>query len=85
VAVVKPAAPQGINPKILILELTTFQLPGPWPAIMHSIPAYYVHTPYKDAQYDSVVVRFPDGSSMNLEKIFDAGVGPKKSLGEKPK
>jgi hypothetical protein len=68
-----------------MLELTKFQLPGAWTMQMHAIPAHYVEAPYKNAQYDSVVVRFPDGSSVNIEKIIDAAEGPKTALGEKAK
>jgi hypothetical protein len=75
VAVLRPAQPQGTNPRILILELTLAQLPGDWPLIVTPIPAWYVQDNYK-GQYDSVTVRFPDGGGVDL-KIIDAGlIGP---------
>jgi hypothetical protein len=72
VAVLEPAVPQGINPRILILDLKLLPLPGIWPPVLTPIPAVYSKTPYK-GEYDSVTVRFPDGSSVDL-RVIDAGL-----------
>lgn len=76
VVLVKDAVPQGINPKILLLELKTATLPGVWPAILQPVPAWYIKTPYKKNQYQSVQIRYPDGSAVTIEKIIDTGKGP---------
>jgi hypothetical protein len=77
VAVLKPASPQGFNPKILLLELTLSTLPGMWAAVLMPIPACYVQAPYRKGQYESVQVRYPDGHAENVKTITDAGEGPK--------
>jgi len=75
VVTLKEAAPQGINPKILVLDVKMATLPGFWPAISHPVPACYVKAPYA-ARYESVHLRFPDGNSHVIEKVIDAGKGP---------
>ena len=77
VAMLKPAVPQGINPKILLLELSLATLPGVWPAVLMPIPACYVQAPYKKGQYESVQVRYLDGHVEGIKEITDAGDGPK--------
>lgn len=77
VAMLKPAVPQGINPKILLMELTLASLPGVWPAVVIPIPASYIQAPYKKGQYESVQVRYPDGRMESIKEIIDAGDGPK--------
>jgi hypothetical protein len=77
VVIVKDAVPQGINPKILLLELKTATLPGVWPAVILPVPACYTKAPYKKDQYQSVQVRYPNGSMVGIETIIDAGQGPK--------
>lgn len=77
VALVAPAVPQGVNRKILLLELKFATLPGIWPAVVTPIPAHYVQAPYKKETYDSVQVRYPDGTVISIKKIVDAGGGPK--------
>jgi hypothetical protein len=84
VAILKPAAPQGINPKILLLELNIGQLPGVWPAVLVPIPACYTQAPYKKGQYESVQVRYLDGRVESIKQIIDAGEGPK-AVAEKGK
>jgi hypothetical protein len=77
VVIVKDAAPQGINPRILLLDLKTATLPGAWPAILQPVPACYTKSPYRKDQYDSAQVRYPNGSAVSIDKIIDAGKGPK--------
>lgn len=76
VAVVTPAAPQGINPKILILDVKTRTLPGIWALLLTPIPAQYTKAPYTSGTYDSIHLRYPDGSSIMIPNIIDAGAGP---------
>lgn len=76
VVLVAPAVPQGINAKILILDVKTAMLPGVWPAVLLPVPACYTVTPYKKGQYTSVHLRYTDGSGAVMEKIIDAGKGP---------
>jgi hypothetical protein len=72
---VKDAEPQGINPKILLLELQTAALPGIWPAVIQPVPGYYVKRLYEQGQYDSVHVLYPGGGVV-VDTIVDAGAGP---------
>ena len=72
VAVLKPAQPQGFNPKILILKLELQTLPGVWPAIAIPIPACWKDAEYEKGRYTSVSVRYPDGTTAEIERIFDA-------------
>ena len=76
VAVVTPAAPQGINPRILILDVKTKTLPGIWAQLLTPIPAQYTKAPYASGTYDSIHLRYPDGSSIMIPNIIDAGTGP---------
>lgn len=75
VVLVKEAVPQGINPKILILDVKTATLPGFWPGVSQPVPAAYIKTPYVN-RYDTVHLRYPDGNSIVVDKIIDAGTGP---------
>jgi hypothetical protein len=77
VALVEAVVPQGINPKILMLELKTASLPGIWPAVVQPIPAYYVKGPYTKDTHTSVTVKYPDGSVVTIAAITDAEAGPK--------
>jgi hypothetical protein len=77
VVVVRPATPQGINPKILILDVKTATLPGVWTAILQPVPARYTTSPYKKDQYTSIHIRYPGGQGSIMTKIIDAGKGPK--------
>lgn len=76
VVVVTPAAPQGINPKILILDVKAKALPGIWTQQLLPIPGHYVKAPYKKGTYDSIHLRYPDGSSIMVKTIVDAEAGP---------
>ncbi len=76
VVLVKPATPQGINAKILILDVKTATLPGVWTAILQPVPAHYTLSPYKKDQYTSIHLRYPGGQGSIMLKIIDAGNGP---------
>lgn len=76
VAIVTPAAPQGINPKILILDVKTKSLPGFFAQLVIPIPAQYTKAPYVSGTYDSIHLRYPDGSSIMIPNIIDAEAGP---------
>lgn len=73
---VKDAVSQGTNPKILILQLKKTKLPGIWAEIVIPVPAWYVKAPYKKGEYDSIQVRYPDNTYVNIPTITDAGAGP---------
>lgn len=60
------AAPQGINPKDLILDLVIKKLPGIWPQVVAAIPVRFDQTPLK-VQYESVLVRISDGTSIPIK------------------
>lgn len=60
------AAPQGINPKDLILDLVIKKLPGIWPQHVASIPVRFDQTPLK-VDYDSVLVRISSGTSIPIK------------------
>lgn len=77
VVLVADAVPQGTNPKILLLDLKTATLPGTWPTVVQPVPAYYSKSPYKKGQYDSIQIRYPDGGTVTIDTITDAGAGPK--------
>lgn len=66
-----PAEPQGFNPRDLILELSIARRPGLWPQVVTAIPVRFDIDPYGD-EYDSVLVRLPDGSGIPLrvERAF---------------
>lgn len=74
---VSPADPQGTNHQILLLDVNTSLLPGVWPAIVLPVPAAYHQSPYKKGTYTSVQLRYPDGNSITIDKIYDAGKAPK--------
>ena len=71
VVTLKPAVPQGINPRILILELTEEELPGAWPDVPAEVPAVFVKEPSK-GEYDQVMVRFPTNDSITLDVLRTA-------------
>jgi hypothetical protein len=60
------AAPQGINPKDLILDLVIRKLPGIWPQYVAAIPVRFDQTPIK-VDYDSVLVRISNGTSVPIK------------------
>jgi hypothetical protein len=76
VVLVKPAVPQGFNPKILILDVKPATLPGVWPAILQPVPADFTLSPYKKDQYTSIHLRYPGGQGSIMLKIIDTGKGP---------
>jgi hypothetical protein len=56
--------PQGINPKILLLDLLLIQQPGMWPQVMTWVHARYDRVlPPSSPQYESVEI-FLDGKSI---------------------
>jgi hypothetical protein len=55
-ATLKPAVPQGINPRQLILDLELIQLPGVWPDVLTWIAARFDEADYK-GDYDDVAIR----------------------------
>jgi hypothetical protein len=71
VVLVKPAVPQGFNPKILILDVKPVTLPGVWPAVLQPVPAHFTLSPYKKDQYTSIHLRYPGGQGSIMLKIID--------------
>lgn len=59
------AAPQGFNPRNLILDLTLTSRPGIWPQVVTRKSVSFRIDRYAN-QYDSILVRFPDGSGLTL-------------------
>ena len=64
----EPAVPQGINPKILILDVTQKQLPGIWTQVITDIPGCY-HQNVQPDQYDQVTIRVEGGHEFTLDVI----------------
>ncbi len=54
-AILKSHVPQGINPKILLLDLTLVQKPGQWPQIVTTAHAWY-HEQAQVGTYASVSI-----------------------------
>lgn len=65
------AAPQGINPADLILDLRITRRPGVWPQVVTAASVRYDVTDY-GGPYQSVLVREPDGDAVQLqvEEVF---------------
>lgn len=61
----RKAAPQGINPRDLILDLVLTERPGVWPEVVTSVSARYDEDPYQN-NYDTVLVRLPGGEAVQL-------------------
>ena len=60
------AAPQGINPKELILDLQVKPLPGRWPQVVTPTSVRYDEgAPSID--YTGVLIREPDGDAVHLD------------------
>jgi hypothetical protein len=57
----KPAVPQGINPRILILDVVLEKLPGIWPQVETDIEAAYRDNNYQ-GDYRQVTVRYENES-----------------------
>lgn len=67
--VVEPAKPQGINPKILILDVKDQgELPGAWPDVQAGVPAVYELAPYSN-QYEGITIKFPNGKNLDIKII----------------
>jgi hypothetical protein len=61
-----PAAPQGINPADLILDLVVKPRPGFWPEVITPATVRYDLAKY-DGAYKTVLIREPDGDAVQLE------------------
>ena len=59
------AAPQGINPKELILQLKVAPKPGIWPQHLTGIHVHYDRVPYAE-HYSGVLVRLPSGDGVQF-------------------
>ncbi len=79
VAILERMSPQGINPKILMLDLKMARLPGVWAAVIQPIPVYLKMPIAKAGQYESISILVPKGGSGNatINEIIDASA-PKK-------
>ena len=59
-------APQGINPRELILDLEVTPRPGFWPQVITPVSVRY-DEPEAGVEYDGVLVREPDGDGVHFE------------------
>lgn len=64
--------PQGVNSRILLLDLTLEELPGDWPLVITSIPARYHDGDYPEDLHDKVQIRSTGGASwtVTIDKIM---------------
>jgi len=71
-AELRVAEPQGINPRILILDLVIENLPGNWPQVVTQIDAQYHDGAYPDDLHDQVTIRADCGTSWlaTIQKVF---------------
>jgi|APCry1669189070_1035195.scaffolds.fasta_scaffold03819_1 hypothetical protein len=76
VVLLNEAVPQGVNKKILLLEVKLHALPGVWPKIIQPVPASYVKSPYHANQYDGVQIRYPGNTIVSVDAVVDTGNGP---------
>ena len=60
------AAPQGINPRELILDLQVTPLPGIWPQVVTPASVRYDEGS-PGVEYTGVLVREPDGDAVHLD------------------
>jgi len=60
------AAPQGINPKDLILDLEVTPRTGFWPQVVSPVTVRYDERP-AGVEYTSVLVREPDGDAVQVK------------------
>lgn len=65
-ATLMPTRPQGINPKVLMMDLRVEQLDGMWAQVLTDIPVKYVEDPY-EGDYEQVHIFYPNGDSVFLE------------------
>jgi len=65
-----------------MLELKLAKLPGAWPAVAEPIPAQYSLSPYRQGQYTSILIRYPDGKMVSIKQIIDAGDGTEGTQGK---
>jgi hypothetical protein len=57
---------QGINPKILVLDVVIEKLPGTWPEVVTQIDAIYEDGDYED-QYTQVTVTKPVNETVDIQ------------------
>jgi len=57
---IEPTSPQGINPKILMLDVKLTKLPGIWPQVVTSMPVAYEQANH---DYTTVHINEPNGQS----------------------
>ena len=60
------AAPQGINPKELILDFKVAPLPGLWPPVVTIAPLRFDESA-PGIEYEGVLIREPDGDAVHIE------------------
>lgn len=60
------AAPQGINPRELILDLQVTALPGIWPQVVTAASVRY-DEPRPGVEYQGVLIREPDGDAVHVD------------------
>lgn len=60
------AAPQGFNPRELILDLQITALPGVWPQVITSATVRY-DEPRPGVEYRGVLIRHPAGDAVHLD------------------
>ena len=61
-----PAAPQGINPTDLILDLQVTPRTGFWPQVVTPVTVRYDQRP-AGVEYRTVLVREPDGDAVQID------------------
>lgn len=59
------AVPQGINPSQLILQLFIQKIPGIFPQVETTFPAFFSDT--SSVNYDSVLIQLPDGNTITVD------------------
>ncbi len=65
-ATLEPAAPQGINPTDLLLDLVVTPRPGNWPEVITPTSVRFDQEPAA-LGYKSVLIREPDGDAVQLD------------------
>lgn len=65
-ATLMPSRPQGVNPKVLMMDLKVKELDGMWAQVLTDIPVKYVEDPY-EGDYEQVHIFYPNGDSVFLE------------------
>jgi hypothetical protein len=68
-AVLSYAEPQGIDPEVLLLNLTLRQRPGVWPQVGTWVPARYTAVLIKSGDYGEVQIVNPDLGDLTIKVI----------------